>query len=268
MSKVYRMKKLFNHSGKIFIVALDHGFTIGAVPGIDHLRQDLKEIVMAGPDAIIIHKGLIRYLDFSLCVEKNVSIIIHLMGSTNKGMTSNEKRVVCSVEEALKLGADAVSVHVNIGTNAENDMIENVAKISEECNRWQLPLLGMFYPRGEDGNDSTDSDYIAHAVRIGIELNCDIVKTSISDTCDLKKITGQSDCPIIAAGGGRVDDYETLEKIKFAMDGGCSGVAVGRNVFQNSNRAKIIKAISMVVHEDSSIEDALNFVGLGGGTID
>lgn len=255
--KDYRLKKLFNKSGRLFIVALDHGFTLGPIEGIKNIREDLKEIVMAGPDAIVVHKGIVRYLDLALCAAKNVSVIIHLMGSTDKSMSPNDKRVVCSVEEAIKLGADAVSVHVNIGEETENDMLERVGEISRDCECWQIPLLGMFYPRGPRVENPTDKDFVAHVARIAMELNIDVVKTYFTSPETFNEVVKGAEIPVIMAGGNNVSDEELLLTIEAAVKAGSAGVAIGRNVFQNSNRTKIIKAIAAVLHNNFSIEEAL-----------
>lgn len=260
MNKEYRMKKLFNKSGKLFLVAIDHGFTQGPISGIDNIREDLRDIVMAKPDGIIIHKGLIRYLDLGLCAENNVSIIVHLMGSTSISVSPNDKRVVCSVEEAVKLGADAVSVHVNVGAETENDMLEKVAQISYDCEKWNMPVLGMFYPRGVQVNDDKDVNLVEHVTRIAMELNMDIVKTNYTGKENFAQVANKTEIPLLIAGGDNVCDEEFLYKIKEAMDRGGSGVAVGRNVFQNPHRKEVIKAISNIVHNDMPVEEALKFI--------
>jgi predicted phospho-2-dehydro-3-deoxyheptonate aldolase len=255
--KQYRLKRLFNKSGKLFVVALDHGFTLGPIDGIKNIREDLKDIVMAGPDAIIIHKGLVRYLDLNLCVEKNVSVIIHLMGSTDKSLKPNDKRVVCTVEEAIRLGADAVSVHVNIGSETENDMLESVGEISRDCEHWQVPLLGMFYPRGPKVDNPTDKKFVKHAARIAMELNMDVVKTSFTSSETFSEVVKGAEIPVVIAGGSSISDEKLLTMIEAAVKAGGVGVSIGRNIFERPNRAKIINAIAAILHRDSSVEEAL-----------
>lgn len=260
MDKEYRLKKLFNKSGKILLIPLDHGFTQGPVEGLKDIRKDLREIVMAGPDAIIVHKGLMRYLDLELCVEKNVSIIIHLMGSTDMSLSPNDKRVVCTVEEAIRLGADAVSVHVNIGAETENDMIERAAEISRDCEYWNMPLLGMFYPRGPEITDATDSRFVAHVSRIAVELNMDMVKTNYTSKETFAEVVQETEIPLIIAGGSNITDEEILYKTYDAIQAGGKGAAIGRNVFQNPNRVQMIKALSEIIHNNKSVEDALRLI--------
>ena len=61
--------------------------------------------------------------------------------------------IVCSVKEAVKLGADAVSIHVNVGADDEADMLKDMGEIAKDCNKWGMPLLAMMYPRGKKIKD-------------------------------------------------------------------------------------------------------------------
>ena len=72
-----------------------------------------------------------------------------------------------SVKEAIRLGADGVSLHINIGGKEEPEMVEQLGKISEECHEWNVPLLAMMYPRGENVKDPHDPEVVAHTARIG-----------------------------------------------------------------------------------------------------
>jgi DhnA family fructose-bisphosphate aldolase class Ia len=53
--------------------------------------------------------------------------------------------LVKTVEEAIKFGADAVSVHVNVGAQNESEMLATLGQISERCDYWGMPLLAMMY---------------------------------------------------------------------------------------------------------------------------
>ena len=62
--------------------------------------------------------------------------------------------LVCTVEEAVKLGADAVSVHINLGADTDKDMLRQLGFVSERCMEWQMPLVAMMYTRGAGSSGS------------------------------------------------------------------------------------------------------------------
>jgi len=78
-----------------------------------------------------------------------IGVIAHLSGSTALGPSPNKKVLIGSVEEVIRLGADAVSVHINVGAKEESEMLHDLGLISDECDKWSMPLVAMMYPRGE-----------------------------------------------------------------------------------------------------------------------
>lgn len=75
-----------------------------------------------------------------------------------------------AVEEAIKYGADAVSVHVNVGAQFESEMLATLAQISERCDYWGMSLLAMMYPRCDKVEDEHDVRHVKLAARVGAEL--------------------------------------------------------------------------------------------------
>lgn len=88
----------------------------------------------------------------------------------NIGVTSNSKTLVATVEEALKYGADAVSVHINVGAETEPEMLADLGMVSSDCADWGMPLVVMSYPRGPTITNSYDPEMVAHAARVAMEL--------------------------------------------------------------------------------------------------
>ena len=56
------------------------------------------------------------------------------------------------------------------------------------------------------------------------------------------------------------DEAALFKIIKDAMDSGGSGVAVGRNAFGHASPVKMTRAITALVHQGASIEDALRII--------
>ena len=166
------------------------------------------------------------------------------------------------VEKALQLGAVAVSVHVNIGSEKEPEMLKTTGKIAEECDKWGMPLLAMMYPRGPKIDDEHDPEVVKLAARAGAELGADIVKTNYTGDPDtFKEVVDGCPVPVIIAGGPKIEtDLQLLQMVDEAIEVGGAGVAIGRNVFQSKDPAKTTRALVEIIHNRMSPEEALKIM--------
>ncbi|MEG2140614.1 MAG: fructose-bisphosphate aldolase, partial [Bilophila sp.] len=147
IGKKIRLQRIFNReTERAIIVPMDHGLTVGPLEGIIDMRETVTELANAGVDAVLMHKGLARCgLRTS---GKDVGLIVHLSASTSLSAFPNSKTLVATVEEAIRLGADAVSVHVNLGDDNEREMLADCGRVAESADAWGMPLLAMVYARG------------------------------------------------------------------------------------------------------------------------
>ena len=261
IGKRIRMERIVNrNTGNTVIVPMDHGISSGPIDGLKDMKQAIQNVAEGGANAIVEHKGLV--MEGHRGEGKDIGLIIHLSASTSLSPFPNVKTLVCSVEEAIKLGADAVSIHVNLGNGQEKEMLHDFGKVSYEARMWGMPLLAMIYPRGEKIKDEYDADVIKHAARVGDEMGADIVKVSYTGSVEsFSKVVEGCSVPIVIAGGPKMDsDREILEMVKGSIEAGGAGVSIGRNVFQHKDPTRMVKAISAIVHDGSSVEDALKFL--------
>jgi len=252
--KEIRLKRIFNqNSKKTIIVPMDHGVSVGPIPGLEKMRETIKKIARGGAEAILVHKGIAKN-----CFEGETSLIIHLSGATVASEV-NDKVLVASVEEAISLGADAVSVHVNIGAPTEPQMLSDLGQIAEICENWGMPLLAMMYPRGPRIDSEHNPKWVKMVARIGAELGADIVKTNYTGSVEsFREVIEGCPVPVVIAGGPKVkSEEEFLEMVEKAMEAGAKGVSIGRNVFQAKDPEKMVKALAKIVHEGKSAKEAL-----------
>ena len=186
-----------------------------------------------------------------------------LSGMSNLSPNINSKVQVCSVQEAIRLGADAVSVHVNVGAQDEDKMLNNLGKVADECDLYGMPLLAMMYPRGPKISDEHAPDVVAHAARIGAELGADIIKANFTGTVEsFKTVVESCPVPVVIAGGPKCKtSQEALETTCEAVKAGAAGLSFGRNVFQHENPTSMVKALSAIVHDGVTVEQALKILG-------
>jgi len=260
LGKNVRMERIIDRgTGRAVIVPMDHGMSMGPVPGLVDLRSTIDMVSQGGATSIVLHKGAVPYSHRAY--GRDIGLILHLSASTNLGKDPNKKVLVATVEEAIKIGADAVSVHVNLGQNDEPDMLRDIGNVSRICSEWGMPLLVMVYPRGKDINQY-DVDAIKQCARAATELGADIVKTNYTGDIDsFREVTRGALAPVVIAGGPKMDsDQKLLQMVKDSIEAGGKGVSIGRNVFQHRNIVGITRAISSIVLDDMEVEEALKFL--------
>jgi predicted phospho-2-dehydro-3-deoxyheptonate aldolase len=258
VGKTRRLKKIMQKDTRTVIVPMDHGITIGPVQGIINMQTIADQLTAGNVDAILVHKGIAKRIDVD-----GAGLIVMLSAASNLGPNLNSKVQVCSVGEALRLGADAVSVHVNIGAQDEEKMLANMGKVSEECEHYGLPLLAMMYPRGPKILSEHDPQVVAHAARIGAELGADIIKTNYTGSIEsFRAVIESCPAPVVIAGGPKCKSIEeVLQTTHDAVAAGGAGLSIGRNVFQSENPTQIAKALSAIVHKGASVEQAKKIFG-------
>ncbi|GAB7052648.1 2-amino-3,7-dideoxy-D-threo-hept-6-ulosonate synthase [Catenuloplanes indicus] len=245
-----RRERLHRHGDRgLLVVALDH--PIGAGPIVRDGRLDplLRAAAHHGADAVVLHKGALRHVRTGWF--RGLSLIVHLSASTGIAPDPDAKVLVTGVEEALRLGADGVSVHVNAGSPTEARQLADLASVADACDRWGLPLLAMIYPRGPGIRDGRDPDLVAHAVTVAAEIGADLVKTALpADAAQIARITAACPIPVLAAGG-TTDGGATavLEHLGTALRSGAAGAAVGRLIFEAPDPGAMTRSVAALVHD-------------------
>ena len=261
IGKRIRMERIVDrNSGRSVIVPMDHGVTSGPIYGLTDMKQAVNAIAEGGANAVLLHKGIV--IAGHRGYGKDIGLVIHLSASTSLGPDPLAKVMVATVEEAIRLGADAVSMHVNVGADSEPEMLEELGETAMICEEWSMPLLAMMYPRGKKVKNEHDPEMVMHVARVGAELGADIIKTNYTGDPDTFKDVIQScPVPVIIAGGPKANtDAEVLKMVEDAISAGASGVSIGRNVFQHENPTKMTIAISKIVHEGITAAEAMEML--------
>ncbi len=258
IGKEIRLTRILNgRTGKAVIVPMDHGVSSGPIQGIVDIRDAMSQVAHGGANAVVVHKGVVARGHRKS--GPDMGLIVHLSGSTSLALDPNAKTLVCSVEEAIKIGADAVSVHVNIGNGHDNEMLTDLGRMAHSAAEWGMPLLAMIYPRGENVKNEYDVQAVKHAARLGAELGADVVKVSYTGSVEsFREVVNGCHVPVIIAGGPKMgSDRDILTMVRGAMDAGAAGTSIGRNVFQHENPSRIVSALSAMVHGDASVDEAM-----------
>jgi len=237
---------------------MDHGVTVGPIKGLVNMQAIIDKLLEGGADAVVVHRGVAKHVDTG-----QAGLIVHLSASTKLGPDPNYKVQVCSVDEAVRIGADAVSVHINVGAEQEDKMLVKLGKVADDCDRYGMPLLAMMYPRGPKIQNQHAVDVVAHAARLGAELGADIIKTNYTGSIEsFREVVRGCHVPVIIAGGPKVETVrEILQMVHDSVKAGGAGLSIGRNVFQHENPTLMVKALSAIVHNDASVDESLKILG-------
>jgi fructose-bisphosphate aldolase/2-amino-3,7-dideoxy-D-threo-hept-6-ulosonate synthase len=249
IGKAIRMERIMDRgSGNMVIVPMDHGVTVGPIKGLEDLVKCVDDVSKGGADAVLMHKGMVGrgHRGYG----SDIGLIVHLNGGSSVAPDPNNKILVTTVKEAVRLGADAVSIHVNVGADKEHRMLHDLGMVAEECNNFGMPLLAMMYPRGHEIKDSSDVKYVKHVARLGAELGADIIKTLYTgDKKTFTEVVEGCPAPIVIAGGPKIEsEADLLKMVEDAIECGAKGISIGRNIFQADDRVEITRKLCRIVH--------------------
>ena len=241
------------------ILKKGHGMFLAYDQGMEHGPTDFNDknvdpvyiidIAKKGKfSGLIFQKGIAEKYRNEIKKSK-VSLIIKLNGKTNLMKGEPVSRAICSVEEAVKLGAVAVGYTIYIGSEFEEEMLTEVGEIIEEAHLKGLPVVVWIYPRGKGVKGKKKKDLMAYAARVGLEIGADIVKLQ---STGVKKdvewaVESAGKCKVVVAGGVKESEKELLKEIKDAVSVGCVGVAIGRNVWQSKKPFEVARKLRKVV---------------------
>ncbi len=238
---------------KFFFLAYDQGLEHG--PTDFDMQSANPEYVMDLTKSglftgIITHKGIAEKY-YKPDVHKT-PLIIKLNGKTKFIKDEPYSPQVCSVEEAMQLRAKAVGYTVYVGSKHENKMFKEFANIVYEAHDLGIPVIAWMYPRGSKVGEET-TDITAYAARVGLELGADIVKVRYAGSPEAMQwvVTCAGKIPVCIAGGSHTDHEGMKKEIQGAMDAGCMGGAIGRNIWQDEDSLGKAKEIADIIFPTS-----------------
>jgi fructose-bisphosphate aldolase/2-amino-3,7-dideoxy-D-threo-hept-6-ulosonate synthase len=258
-----RLKRVIDPTGVSLICALDHGMTAPAfLEPLADIGARTAEAVAGGANVIMLSKGMIRLAEPAF--SPTTSLALLLSASANPAGGEPEVVQVALVEEAARLGADAVVLFTALGGPAEPGMIGLLAGVGRECAALGMPLIAeaefpTTYASVEALTQQYGFEYLRRNVRLCAELGADVVKTNWPGDEESfgRLVEAASGIPLVLAGGSRLEDRELLWRMERAVAAGAVGCSVGRNIFMHRSPAAITRALSRVIRERWSADKAL-----------
>lgn len=251
-----RARRVFGPDGRSVIVALDHASFMGPLPGLEDPGWLIETVAAAGADAVLTTYGAARAF-----AERfgRMGLILRADGNgTTRNPRPGDWRRLFSAADALRLGADAVICMGLVGYPEEASSLRVLTELVNDCAAWELPVMAEMLALGKDGGPAAAAD-IGYAVRIGVELGADWIKTAYAGPpADYRAALRGCYRPVVVLGGSKGDSDSTLlESIAEALEAGASGVAIGRNVWQHPSPGGFTRALVALVHGGASVSAAL-----------
>jgi DhnA family fructose-bisphosphate aldolase class Ia len=261
--KSLRLKRLIDAHGVALICALDHGMTSPRfLDPLADIAQRTREAIAGGANAIMISKGMLRIASGAFA--SDTAVCLMLSASSRPQRDRPDIVVIAEVEEALRLGADAVVLYVSLEGDDEPAMLAALAEAGRECDRLGLPLIAeaefpTTYASVEGLTSEYGLAYLERNVRMCAELGADLIKTNWpgSEEEFARLVAAANGLPVVHAGGSRISDAELLERQEAAMRAGAIGCSVGRNIFMHPHPEAMARALAVVIRERRSAADAL-----------
>ena len=268
--KALRLGRIIDPKSKRAVcVAFDHGLDIGPMPGIVDARAAMAKLVEGGADAVLVSPGVARLCADQFCGKDAPALILRLDWTNiwrpidQLSYAEGRTRLIASVEDAVRLGADAVLTFMFVGyddPDVEADEVAKNGEISRACEALGMPHFIEPMARGRKiASRAMEDEIIAFHVRMAAELGADAIKTDYSGSpSGYAAVTEACHVPILIAGGPKVDSVAaSLEMVRGAIEAGAAGTLLGRNILQAADPAKMLRAIRAIVHEDRTVADAM-----------
>lgn len=239
-------------SGHALFLAYDQGLEHGPTDFNDENidPQYILDIGIKGQfNAIVFQKGIAEKY-YSKDLKGKLPLIVKLNGKTNivKDVEPYSP-LLCTVDEAIALGAVGVGYTVYVGSEFENKMTEELAAVVRDAHAQHIPIIAWMYPRGRNVVDPHSPEITAHAARMGLELGADMVKIQYPGSLEALShaVRASGKTKVVVSGGKKEEGESFLEFVKIVARSGAIGMAVGRNIWQDKQPLELTKKLKEII---------------------
>jgi class I fructose-bisphosphate aldolase len=244
-------------SGRILTVAVDHAPSYGVLPGIEDIQSVVDRVAGAGPDAMVMMKGVAQQ-----CFPPHAGrVALILKCSTISPYHPELDILVSQVEDALRLGADAVAMALTVGSADQSQLLANLGMLVHEAESVGLPVIVHSYPCGEliPPDERYSAKRVGYAARLVMEMGVSIVKTFYTGSAETfaQVVEAASPALVVAAGGPRLETDEDVLRMAYdVVQAGAAGITFGRNIWQSEDAVDMIGALKQILHAGGTVPQA------------
>jgi putative autoinducer-2 (AI-2) aldolase len=244
-----RLAKIIHpEDGRCLMLAVDHGYFLGPMDRLEVPRKTINPLLPYA-DSLMLTRGILRTSVDPKC---DVPIVLRVSGATSIiGEDLSKETITTSIEEAIRLNASCLALSIFVGSKYEHQTLANLAKLVDEGEKYEIPVLAVTAVGKEMGRDAR---YLGLACRVAAELGAHIVKTYYCD--NFEQVVEGCPVPLIIAGGKKLPEPEALKLAQDAITHGAAGVDMGRNIWQSNWPVAMIKAVQAIVHKNADTKEA------------
>jgi fructose-bisphosphate aldolase, class I len=261
-----RLGQLFDReTGRAFIAAFDHGLTLGPKPGSENVLDGLQRIIIGNPDGVLISPGTMKIGGQLFAVHGspvpivradwiyNAEVFPGLPALLQDPRQGEHYEVICSPEDALAMGAGAITMFLIVGTADGATFSSNARQVAaniQAARRAGIPVIVESVLWGSRIEDKRDPELLAFGARVAAEFGADAIKTAYTgDPETMRQVVEGCPVPVLVLGGVRSSDPGVvLEATRGALDAGAKGVVYGRNVWQADDPVTMCGLLREVIH--------------------
>lgn len=247
-----RLSRVLGKDGKCFFMPIDHGYFQGPTRCLEKPAETIKPL-MPFCDALFVTRGVLRSV---IDAAGSKPIILRVSGGTSMaGKDLANEGLTTSIDEIIRLNAQAVGVSIFIGSQYEKQTLLNLSSLVNQCEQYGIPVMAVTAVGKE--LEKRDARYLGLCCRIAAELGAKIVKTYWCE--DFDKVVNGCPVPVVMAGGPKCkNEREVFEFVHDGMQKGSIGINLGRNVWQNPHPVAVAKALAAIIHQSASVDDAVS----------
>jgi len=240
-------------NGRAMYLAYDHGVEHGPVDLVGKSIDPeyiLDIAIRGGYNAVVLQEGIAEKYYYEAGYQDKIPLILKLNGKSSLVGGEPISRQICSVDEAIRLGAAGVGYTIYLGSEHEPEMLKEFSKIEDKAHEKGLAVIAWVYPRGKSVKDDKSPEITAYAARMALELGADIAKIKYcgSVECFRRVVESAGKTKVVLSGGVKTENPDDfLEVLKNVMEAGAIGVAVGRNVWQSGDPLEITQKIKSII---------------------
>lgn len=253
--KKNRLSKIVMEDGKALMLAIDHGYFMGAAHGMEMPKIQIEKLI-PHIDSLMLSPGI---LTSQIDSDFDKGIVLRASGgNTILENDIDNEGLILTAKNAIKLNASAIAVSIFVGSQHSHQTILNLTDAINDASEYDLPVLGVTAV-GKALKDKKEKRYLAHASRLAAELGADIVKTYYCE--GFEEVVKKTTVPLIVAGGPKLDSYkDVLELCYNSIQCGAIGVDMGRNIWQSDYPEAITAGVAHIIHKNYSVKEALQLV--------
>lgn len=254
-----RLGRLFARaSGRSFVIAVDHGLTLGPVTGAEDAIGTLGKIISLQPDAVLVSPGMLGKTASCFAFRGAPSPLVRadfIVNDPRVNYLGDQYRVLISADEAAALGADGLLLFLILGVKEGTTFSDNaraVARMAQAAHRVGLPLIVEVTLWGSQipAEAKRDPDLLAFGTRVAAELGADAIKTEYTgDPASMAQVIKGCPVPIMVLGGPKTPEPASIvSATREAMQAGARGVVYGRNVWQADDPETMARDLRAAIH--------------------